>query len=150
KFLKAVEMMDKRKIYTHGFCMLGFPTETEEELLQTINVASESKLHTATFYTVIPFPGTPLYEWVKENKREIIDKVDYREISFDTARFNLTDIPDHIFFSYNRKAYFKFYANPRRIYRIIRTYPEPLSLLTYIPMFLFKLTKGLLPYHKCV
>ncbi|MCX8064966.1 MAG: B12-binding domain-containing radical SAM protein, partial [Candidatus Hydrogenedentes bacterium] len=46
KFLKAVEMMDKRKIYTHGFCMLGFPTETEEELLQTINVASESKLHT--------------------------------------------------------------------------------------------------------
>ncbi len=143
KFLKTAEMMDKKKIYTHGFCMLGFPTETEEELQQTIDVASGSKLHTATFFTVVPFPGTPLYEWVKENRKEKLKKVDYRDISFVTARVNLTDIPDDVFFSYQRKANIKFFFNPNRIYRILKTYPQPFSLISYVPRYIYRLTKGL-------
>ncbi len=32
KFLKGVEMVADRHVYITGFCMMGFPTETEEEL----------------------------------------------------------------------------------------------------------------------
>ena len=45
--------------------MLGFPEETEEKMRATIHMATESRLHTAS-YTVTPFPGTPLYEYALE------------------------------------------------------------------------------------
>jgi len=42
--------------------MLGFPTETEEEALQTIEYAKASSLSGATFFTIVYFPGTELYK----------------------------------------------------------------------------------------
>ncbi len=143
KFIKTTEMMDKKGIYIHGFCMLGFPTETEEELQQTIDVAANSKLHTATFFTVIPFPGTPMYEWVKQNKPEKFKEVDYRDVCFVSAKVNLTDIPDDIFFGYQRKANIQFFFNLNRIFRVLKTYPKPLSLVIYVPTYIARLTKGI-------
>lgn len=48
-------------IVTRGFFMLGFPTEREDEVLQTIEFAKQSALCGATFFTVVYFPGTELY-----------------------------------------------------------------------------------------
>jgi hypothetical protein len=42
--------------------MFGFPTETEEEVLQTIEYSKASSLCGATFFTVVYFPGTELYK----------------------------------------------------------------------------------------
>ena len=42
--------------------MLGFPTETEEEALTTIEYAKQSDLCGATFFQVVYYPGTKLYE----------------------------------------------------------------------------------------
>ena len=61
KFLRGVKWATDRGVFAHGFAMLGFPTETEEEMETTLEVACNSRLHTATFFTVIPFPGTELY-----------------------------------------------------------------------------------------
>ena len=69
--------MAKKNVYTNGFCMMGFPTETEEELQMTIDTATNSMLHTASFFTVIPFPGTQLFEWLKQNKPEKIKNLNY-------------------------------------------------------------------------
>jgi hypothetical protein len=49
-------------IVTRGFFMLGFPTEREDEVLQTIEFAKQSSLCGATFFTVVYFPGTELYQ----------------------------------------------------------------------------------------
>ena len=46
---------------TRGFFMIGFPTETVEEVTQTIEFAKASSLCGATFFTVVYFPGTELY-----------------------------------------------------------------------------------------
>jgi tRNA A37 methylthiotransferase MiaB len=41
--------------------MLGFPTETAEELEATINFALTTPMTLAYFFTVIPQPNTPLF-----------------------------------------------------------------------------------------
>jgi len=38
--------------------MIGFRDETEEEARRTIDFALESKLHTASFFILTPFPNT--------------------------------------------------------------------------------------------
>jgi len=62
KVHKAIEHTTQNGIATRGFFMIGFPTETEKEVLQTIEFAKSSSLTGATFFTVVYFPGTPLYE----------------------------------------------------------------------------------------
>jgi anaerobic magnesium-protoporphyrin IX monomethyl ester cyclase len=58
---RAIEYTTGVGIVTRGFFMIGFPTETEAEVLQTIEYAKASALCGATFFTVVYFPGTELY-----------------------------------------------------------------------------------------
>lgn len=57
----AITYSAKLGIVTRGFFMLGFPTETEEEVLETIEFGKRSDLCGATFFTVVYFPGTELH-----------------------------------------------------------------------------------------
>jgi radical SAM superfamily enzyme YgiQ (UPF0313 family) len=46
--------------------MMGFPSETKEELLQTVNLAlrmldDNPKAQISSFYVLVPYPGTELY-----------------------------------------------------------------------------------------
>ena len=45
--------------------MMGFPTETEEEIMGIINFAIKSKLLTAVFAIVTPYPVTEMFEQAK-------------------------------------------------------------------------------------
>jgi len=55
-----------------------------------------------------------------------------------------SDVPDDVLFACQRKANWQFFRNPKRIYRILRDYPQPHLLSLYIPIYLARLTKGLL------
>lgn len=52
----------KTGITIRGFFMLGLPTETYEESLETIQFARELDPLWAQFTITIPYPGTPLFE----------------------------------------------------------------------------------------
>lgn len=66
KIQKAISLSTARGINTRGFFMIGFPTETEEEAEMTIDFAKSSDLVQAMFFTVVYFPGTPLYRLAQE------------------------------------------------------------------------------------
>lgn len=122
KVRKNIELMAKLHIFTRGFFMLGYPTETEEELLSTIDFAAKSKLHLASFHITNPFPGTAIHEEFKARGklRTDINPIDYEYVG---APFNGTDIPDKRFHALFKKAYFRFYFRPARVFRILRDRP---------------------------
>jgi len=66
KVEEGVKMMRKAGIKVRGTFLLGIPTETEEETLQTINFAKRLRLDFAKFNMITPYPGTELYEMAKE------------------------------------------------------------------------------------
>lgn len=59
------------------FYIVGLPGETKETLKDSINFALKYPVTTATFYNLIPFPGTELFEWVKNNNYFLIQPKDY-------------------------------------------------------------------------
>jgi radical SAM superfamily enzyme YgiQ (UPF0313 family) len=59
---EAITLSTAKGIVTRGFFMIGFPTETEEEALMTVEFAKASDLVQAMFFTVVYFPGTPLFK----------------------------------------------------------------------------------------
>lgn len=143
--LESIEYAARKRIYTNGFMMMGFPTETEEEMQQTIDVASSSMLHTASFFTVTPFPNTEIYDmYIKQQSgnREPLKFTDMNFCLFSGA--NLSAVPDEVLFRYQRMANRRFFVNPNRIYRLIRDYPQPHLLPLYLYIFLARNVKGLL------
>jgi radical SAM superfamily enzyme YgiQ (UPF0313 family) len=144
KFLQAVQWATERGIFATGFVMLGFPTETEADMQATLDVACDSRLHTASFFTVIPFPGTELYAYVAKNAPDKLKGVDYDNLQSSGAWVNLSAVPDSVLFRYQRAAWRRFYLNPARLARIVRDHPNAWHLLHYLPPYVIRATKGLL------
>ncbi len=143
-FLKNIEYAARNKVFTNGFAMLGFPTETAKDLKATIDVACKSMLHTISFFTVTPFPNTELYTYIMRTNPEKLSAIKYDDITFCGTTVNLSDVSDKEFFQYQRKANHSFYFNPNRIMRILRDFPQPYLLPLYLPIVMHRFTKGLI------
>lgn len=60
-------------IETHATFVFGLPGETPETIEKTLDFAFELDTDTAQFSSVIPFPGTELFDMAKENNWLITD-----------------------------------------------------------------------------
>ena len=70
---KALELTNRVKMQSTASFILGLPTETREEALQTIKFAKEIKPTFANFLLFCPFPGTDIYD-VSLKNGEILEK----------------------------------------------------------------------------
>jgi len=66
KVRQAIKWANDEKIATHGFFMIGFPSETKEEIEKTIKWACDSELRFGVFFTVVLYPRQPLMEIAKK------------------------------------------------------------------------------------
>ncbi|HDP33988.1 MAG TPA: B12-binding domain-containing radical SAM protein [Candidatus Hydrogenedentes bacterium] len=136
-FLKGVELCAKNGVFTTGYNMLGFPTETAADMEATIRETSESYLHFSTFFRATPFPGTSMYEYARKHCPEKLADISYDEMEYSLMRINLSAESDEVFDYYVRKAYRSFYLRFDRTCRILRDYPKPYIL----PLFLHDIVK---------
>ncbi|MCX5758506.1 MAG: hypothetical protein NTU83_08380, partial [Candidatus Hydrogenedentes bacterium] len=124
-----VKLVANRRIFSLGFVMMGFPTETEAELQATIDVACQSKLHAALFFAVTPFPTTRLYDEVAQTQPAKLRCLEYEGTDYvNNMAINLSCVSDQMLVDYIRKAYRKFYGDPVRVARIRRDFPLPFQL----------------------
>lgn len=54
---------------TRGFYILGHPNETKKSASATIDLAVQLNTHRSNFGIMVPWPGTKVFEWAKENKK---------------------------------------------------------------------------------
>jgi len=126
KIEKNIALVRKYHIICLGFFMLGFPTETREELEATIDYAVRSQLHAANFFAVSPFEGTDLAELAKQLGKPVFDKFEHDYLSDDCT--NLTDLPDSELKWIRQKALVRFWLRPSRIWAFARDYPDKTRL----------------------
>jgi len=78
---QGVKMARKAGLEPHLTIMLGYPWETEEMALNTINMAKDlfkkGYVETMQATIVIPYPGTPLYKECIEKDWLTVDPTDY-------------------------------------------------------------------------
>ena len=67
KILDNINYAHQIGLITRGFFMLGFPDETIDEMKLTVKTAVDSKLNMASFFIVVPFKNTELYD-IARNK----------------------------------------------------------------------------------
>lgn len=115
-----ITLADKKGFFLGGFFIMGFPDETEEEVWETINFALKSKLHTANFFILTPFPGTDVWQQALDAGMSVNGNYEhYYQVSV-----NLSRVPTERLEELRRKAVAKFFLNPKRIFRFITRAPN--------------------------
>jgi anaerobic magnesium-protoporphyrin IX monomethyl ester cyclase len=141
KVRRNIELMADLRIFTRGYFMLGFPTETEAELRSTIDFAVSSRLHLAGFFIPNPFPGTGIYDQFKALGK-LLNDVHPTDHDYARTSFNGSEVPDKRFRRLHREAYMRFYFRPGRILRIFRDRPYSTGYGSLLSNFL-KVQRGL-------
>jgi radical SAM superfamily enzyme YgiQ (UPF0313 family) len=122
KVNETIQLCNELGIYTRGFFMLGFPTETAKELNATLDFAYKSKLHAAFFFLVTPYKKTALYELCYEKLKD--RDFSLTEHAYHHSTINCSDVPDRVLFRAQKWATVRFALSPSRILRVLRDAPD--------------------------
>lgn len=76
KAREVVQIMHRHNLHIHICWMIGFPGETLEQIEQTFNLARELKANSNQFLTVLPYPGTQLFNEAKSANLLVFDEND--------------------------------------------------------------------------
>jgi radical SAM superfamily enzyme YgiQ (UPF0313 family) len=82
KNMEAVELLHKTGIFTYGFFIIGAPNETEEDVLETLDFINKSPLTGFSIYTLVPYPGTPIWDYAKE-RRLVSDSMPWSRLALN-------------------------------------------------------------------
>jgi radical SAM superfamily enzyme YgiQ (UPF0313 family) len=131
KAVQAINSAVRLGIYSLGYFMIGFPTETYEEASGTVDFAVSSSLHRALFYIPIPFAGTKLADMVSECIKNRNDGGVLNKSTYLNSNLNISAMSDRELQKIVQSAHRRFYLNPRRIIKLILTHPKAISLPHY-------------------
>ncbi len=115
-----IDVCVEEGLFVRGFFMLGFPTETEEEIKATIDFACKSRMHGALFFLVNPFGGTELSKQMA-SMGKMPSLLKSEDFDYHAMPFNASNVPDKKLHRLYSTAWMRFYFNPIRIFRILKT-----------------------------
>lgn len=101
-----------------GYFMIGFPDETEEEILETINLAASLPLYRANFNVVIPIPGTELFNQALREGAIRLEDVNWDTCTSDQISFQRSHISSKRLVELHRLAFRRFYGRPGILWQL--------------------------------
>ncbi|MHA1771937.1 MAG: B12-binding domain-containing radical SAM protein [Candidatus Thorarchaeota archaeon] len=116
---QAVEIAKKAGLELVLSFMVGYPTETELEANETIDLACRLNPELAQFTICTPYPGTPLYDQAKQEKW--IRVKSWKDFSVLGAVMSPPGMTIETIKHLLHKAYFKFYFRPAYILKQIKS-----------------------------
>lgn len=115
---ETVQMASDLGLKVRGYFMLGAPTETEEEVRESIRFANELPLDDVTFSLTTPLPHTHLYDATRELISADFSHFDYYKTAvYDSDLVLPAETLDRL----KKMAYVRFYLGPRRLWRTVRS-----------------------------
>ncbi len=111
---EKVAQIRKAGLEVYGFFIIGYPTETLNDIKKTVNFALELDLIGANFSCFQPLPGTAIFEMLVREKK--ISEEEFIEL-FNNTYADVSYSPDSIskrtLKSIQRKSILRFYFRPK-------------------------------------
>ena len=114
----AFKTANKVGLMTIANTVIGFPGETEQTAHETIRFIKELNPDSVGFYVATPYPGTPMYEQVKQKgwlRVTDFDKYDTANPTFETPWLSMEKLVQIRY-----KAYQEFYLRPGYVFKMMR------------------------------
>ena len=108
--IRAFKWAKEGGLMTVAGVVFGFPGETKETIWETIKFIERISPHDVGYYVATPYPGTPLYDFVKEKgwlKVTDFDKCDTATPIFDIPTISMQELRE-----IRERALQRFYLRP--------------------------------------
>jgi anaerobic magnesium-protoporphyrin IX monomethyl ester cyclase len=127
----AISILENAGITSYGSFMMGDSQETEEDVRKTIALSRKLNLEVAQFSIITPFPGTKLYDDIKDR----ITDTNWNNYEGLHSVFRLDYLTKEKIEKLLFKAYFSFYSQPRVILLFLKnTFIKTFSLKIFMRM----------------
>jgi len=80
--VNAIRILKKHGIEPSASFIIGSPTETRADILQTLKFIRKSRLRGFDIYVLTPLPGTPVWEYAK-SRGLVSEKMDWSRLDVD-------------------------------------------------------------------
>ena len=118
---KAIKILKKINIIVTGFLMVGVPFENIHSLIDTKDFVLHNDIDVASFFKVVPFKGTPLYDIIlKKGKFIEYDKEETNFFSFQPPMFELADLPSELVELAFKDLYLSFFLRKNTILFLLK------------------------------
>jgi anaerobic magnesium-protoporphyrin IX monomethyl ester cyclase len=114
---RAFKWAHEAGLMTIASVILGFPGETKDTVLKTVKFVEELNPNDVGYHIATPYPGTPMYDFVKEKswlKITDFDRYDTATPVFESPTLSMKDLAE-----IREKAYQRFYLRPRYVLRML-------------------------------
>jgi len=124
----SIDMISKKlnlikrysQIKVSGHFIMGFPGETEAEINKTIDLALQLPLYYASFYPLLLFPGTEIYQRLLMEKKIAPDYFYMEFADIDNALNICSAVENKKFKALFMRAWALFYFRPRILLNILK------------------------------
>lgn len=118
KIKEKINLLKKAGLEVSGFFILGYPTETKEDILKTIEFAKSLGLKRAGFSAFKPFPGTEITKLLL-GRKEISELEDLNKYVLSQVVYSPPGISKKELKNLRQLALRKFYLRPGIIFKMI-------------------------------
>jgi radical SAM superfamily enzyme YgiQ (UPF0313 family) len=108
--VKAFKWAKEVGLMTVANVVLGFPGETKETIWETIKFIERLSPNDVGYYIATPYPGTPLYETVKE--KGLLKITDFNKFDTATPVFEMGTMSEQELRDIRERAFQRFYLRP--------------------------------------
>lgn len=116
--MEKTNILAKNKIKLTGLFIIGYPTETRNDILKTIEFAKKLPLERAAFTNFLALPGSKIYLELKEkynlNNSGFTDMSCFRIIESFNANITKKELESLL-----KKAFWSFYLRPSIIFKTL-------------------------------
>lgn len=119
KIRRCVEKIKSHGFDVAAFFILGYPSETYEEMEETIKLSLELDLQRANYFTYLPLPGTQSYNELVEQGE--LENIDWDNFYFMAGAYVPKNMSRERLLKTKKKAFSRFYLRPKIfLYNLMR------------------------------
>lgn len=119
KARQAIKDATSLRLITQGFFLTGHPEEKREDTLATARVARSLPLDRISMNTLVPLPGSEVFDYCIQTGRLDLASVDWDSFEGPLYIPKSGLVPYEELMDLLRRTYIQFYANPHRILRYL-------------------------------
>ncbi len=127
--IDAVKLCNRFEIKTYGFYLIGFPWETKEMIMDTLNLARKLRCNFSEIHLAIPYEGTEFYKIARNSGMlsETVTGYNY----FTNPAIGTRYVSRDELITMRKKALRSIYLNPRYITNTLINMKSPKELKNY-------------------
>jgi radical SAM superfamily enzyme YgiQ (UPF0313 family) len=129
---QAVKWTKEAGLAVTGHLMVGFPGEDKDSIRQTAELARSLDLDFAQFYSVVPFPGSELFD--EARKAGTIVNWDFMMFEQNYGVLHTGKLTPEEVMVERSKAYRAFYFRPSMVWKTLKRINSPKAALNFLKM----------------